>query len=739
MSTHNLNRVLAPERIAVVGAGGNRASVGSIVLDNLLQGDFAGVVHPVNPHREAVHGLMAYPRVSRAARGARPRGRLHAGRQRPRPRARVRRGRACPACSSRPPASARWARRARRSSARWREIARRRRCACSAPTASGFLVPRLGLNASFARARRGRRAVALVSQSGALVTSILDWAAGQDIGFSTVVSAGNMLDVDFGDLIDHLARGRPHARAHPLRRVGHRRAQVHVGARAFARAKPIVAYKAGRFAASAQAAVSHTGAMAGADDVYEAAFRRGGIVRVDEIEEIFDAAELLAAGRRPRGAPPRRSSPTPGAPGVMAADALLARGGELADAAATRRASGSPRCSRPQAATATRSTSSAMRRPTASQARSTPSLADRGVDAVLTVLTPQAMTDADRDRRGLAASAGATRKPRARGLARRRRRAGGAGAARACARAGVRLARAGGRRLHAPGRLFPQPGCRSTRRRGRSRRPSTSTAERARAILAGATTPVLSEPESKALLAAYGIPATAPSMAHHPPTRPSPPPTARLSGRPEGAPAASHPQDRRRRRRRRVHEADGVRAAFEGSCAAWGSGRPTPRVAGVTVQEMVAGPGHELIIGARTDPTFGTVIIVGAGGIAAEVLHDTVLELPPLNERLARRMLERLRIWPLLAGYRGRPGVDLDLAARAADALLLPRRRLSRDRRGRRSTRCSPARRGRWRSTPGSWSTARRGARRPALRAPGHPPLPGRADDDRGRWRTARR
>ena len=197
------------------------------------------------------------------------------------------------------------------------------------PNCLGIIVPGINLNASFAAASPAKGHIGFISQSGALCTSVLDWALDEGIGFSYFVSVGNMLDVSMGDLIDYFGSA-TETRSIILYIESISEAREFMSAaRAFARTKPIVAYKAGRFAESAQAAASHTGAMAGVDAVYEAAFQRAGIERIFEVEDMFDCAELLARHQPPKGA--RLAIITnAGGPGVMTTDALIARNGELA-------------------------------------------------------------------------------------------------------------------------------------------------------------------------------------------------------------------------------------------------------------------------------------------------------------------------------------------------------------------------------------------------------------------------
>ncbi len=228
------------------------------------------------------------------------------------------------------------------------------------PNCLGIIVPWLHLNASFAAMTPAPGHIGFISQSGALCTSVLDWAIDEGIGFSYFVSVGNMLDVSMGDLIDYFGSAtETRSIILYIESIGEAR-EFLSAARAFARTKPIVAYKAGRFAESAQAAASHTGAMAGVDAVYEAAFQRAGIERILEIDDMFDCAELLARQLTPKS--DRLAIITnAGGPGVMTTDALIARGGQLAELAPETIESSTSSC--PTAGrTATRSTSSATPR-----------------------------------------------------------------------------------------------------------------------------------------------------------------------------------------------------------------------------------------------------------------------------------------------------------------------------------------------------------------------------------------
>ena len=660
MSVRNLDKLFQPHRIAVIGAGGEPSSVGHLVLRNLLEGGFEGVVYPVNPGREAVHGVQAYAAVADTPA--------------PPDLAIV----STPAASVPGVVSACGEGGVRAVvvlSAGFRETGEQgreleRRVAEEAarfdglrilgPNCLGLLVPRLGLNASFAAGAPPDGQVAFVSQSGALATSVIDWAVAEGVGFSYVVSLGNMLDVDLGDLVDYLAQdARTRAIVLYVENVTDAR-KFMSAARAFALRKPIVAYKSGRFPQSAAAAVSHTGAMAGVDAVYDAAFARAGIVRIGRIADVFATAELLARERPPRGA--RLGIVTnAGGPGVMAGDALLGRGGELAvlaDETTARLSELLPG-------------SASLRNPVDVLGDAPPErfraaveavLADPGTDAVLAILTPQAMT---RPTDAAEAVAGARRSARKPLLAAWMGGPSVEGGLKVLSAAGVACYAYPEQAVDAFMDLVSFARNRETLYETPRAIPVSFALDRARvrelmaAVLSEARG-TLSEGAAKALLDAYEIPVTKPL------------PAATAKDAVAIADRIGYPVVLKVRSSDISHKTDvggvatgistaeGVRASFERIVSSAAERAPDARVEGVTVQPMALAPGHELLLGAHRDPTFGAVITIAAGGIATEVMADHALGLPPLNERLGLRMLESLRIWPLLSGHRGRPGIDMD-------------------------------------------------------------------------------
>lgn len=660
MSILNLDKIFKPQRIAVIGASNNPGSVGYTVLKNLVSSGFPGVVYPVNPRYEAVQGIHAYPNVKDLPRT---------------PDLAI-------ICTPAPTVpdlvqqcgeagilgliiiSAGFketGEEGRKLEARIKEEAQKSPgLRIIGPNCLGIIVPSLRLNASFAAAIPPDGHVAFISQSGALCTSVLDWAIEEGIGFSYFVSIGNMVDVNFGDLIDYFGQDeRTRSIILYVESITAAR-QFMSAARAFARTKPIVVYKAGRFAESARAASSHTGAMAGEDAVYDAAFRRAGAVRVYEISDIFDTAELLARVRPPLGA--RLAIVTnAGGPGVMATDALIARRGQLAELAPETLerlnqvlppvwSHGNP--------VDLLGDASPERYAKAVEIV----LGDPNVDAVLVILTPQAMTHPTGTAQAVAEVARRVRKPILAAWM------GGASV-----QEGIKILNHAG----IPTYLTPDQAVQAFMHLvdyGRNldllyQTPREIPVEfaldrkqiRETFLPRFATAKTLGESEAKELLAAYGIPVTMPELAR---TEEEAVAVAQRLGFP--VVLKIHSPDI-------LHKTDvggvlvglrteeSVRRGFWQILENVRARRPEARLEGVTVQRMApVQQGVELILGAKKDPTFGAVILVGAGGVTAEVLQDRSLGLPPLNERLATSLVESLRIWPLLQGFRGRPRMNVE-------------------------------------------------------------------------------
>ncbi len=660
MSIRNLDKIFNPKRVAVIGASNTPGSVGHTVLHNLVTGGFAGVVYPVNPKHESVQGILAYPKVA-----ALP----HA------PDLAI----ICIPAADVPAQVEACGKAGTRGivilSAGFREVGKEglklekqiqkiaKRFAgmrIVGPNSLGVIVPRIGLNASFAASMPKPGHLAFVSQSGALCTSVLDWAAQHNVGFSYFVSIGNMLDVSFAQLIDYAAE-MGDTKAVMLYVESIPKARLFTSAaRAYARTMPLVAYKAGRFAESAAAASSHTGALTGEDDVYDAAFQRAGIERVYDMHDMFDCAELLARHRLPKGG--RLAIVTnAGGPGVIATDSLIALGGTLAELSPATMAQLNELL---PAAWSQRNPIDVLGDAQADRfAEATKiALADKGVDAVLAILTPQAMTDPTATAQALADLAEKSNKlvlaawmggvSMAEGLElMNKARVVAYSSPDNAVRAFMHLVSYSDNLhiLHETPAEVPL-----SFQLDRQQRLVSS-----KEIIKGAPA-TLSASDTKELLEVYGITVAGTWEARTPAKAVA---AAKKCGYPVvvkiHSPQIIHKTDVGGVELN-IRDDDQVKAAFQRITKAAKKHCPDAEIKGVTVEPMISSDSaHELIVGMKRDPTFGSVIMIGTGGTTAEVIRDRALGLPPLNERLVRRMLESLRIWPLLEGYRGRPGVDI--------------------------------------------------------------------------------
>ena len=661
MSIPTLDRIFKPQRIALLGVSPNPKSVSGRILANLVGGGFRGVVYPVSPTVEAVMGVPCFPDLASLPKTADLGIISAAASQVP--------GlvRACGeagilgliivSAGFRETGPAGLAlEEAVRAEARRFEGLR-----ILGPNCLGVISPGLPLNASFAGGTPRPGHVAFVSQSGALGTSILDWAAEEKLGFSHFISTGNMLDIDFGDLIDYLGEDeKTRSILLYIESIPDAR-KFMTAARAFARMKPIVAYKAGRFPESAAAAASHTGALAGEDAVFDAAFARMGVARVFNIGEIFDCADLVGRAKVPRG--PRLAVLTnAGGPGVMATDALIAAGGVLArlsDAAlGALDAALPPHWSRRNPVDVLGDAKSKLVAKAAEIV-----LRDPGVDALLVIVTPQAMTNPAAMAKEVCALAAGTDKPVL------------------AAWLGGAAMREGTALLNDAGiPVFPTPeqairafmtlvsyarnleALYETPKDISIDPPVDRKGLRARfAGLLAASEGPLTEVLSKELLASYGIPVTRPVAA------------SSVEEAVRAAAAVGYPVVLKVLSPDITHKTDvggvaldlqdgaAVRQAFASLMETVARKAPGARLEGVTVQRMMAAEeGIEMILGVKKDPTFGTVVLAGMGGTAAELYGDRAIGFPPLNERLARRMIESLKMRPLLQGYRGRPAAAVD-------------------------------------------------------------------------------
>jgi len=659
----NLAPFFAPKSVALIGATETPGSVGRTILWNLLSSPFGGTVYPVNPKRPSVLGIRAYPAVRDVPE--RPdlavictpaKGVLALVREC------IEVGVPCAIIIS-----AGFKETGEEGMELERQILKiaRGKMRIIGPNCLGVMSPLSGLNATFAArmAKPGR--VACLSQSGALLTAILDTSLQEEFGFSAFVSLGSMLDVGWGDLISYLGDDpRTESILIYMESVGDARAFLSA-AREVALTKPIIVIKAGRTGAAAQAAASHTGTLAGSDDVLDAAFKRCGVLRVDRIAELFSTAEVLAKQPTPRGN--RLMIVTnAGGPGVLATDALLGGDGQLATLS-----------------DATMDELNAVLPAPWSHGNPVDVLGDAGpdryakaveivakedeADALLVILTPQAMTDSTLTAEAIRPYAKAGGKPILAAWM------GGAD---------VEAGRAILRRADIPDFLYPDAAVRAFNLLWRysdnlrllyetpslpapgdddapDREGAASLIEGVRA--SGRT--LLTEAESKQLLALYRIPTVPTQVA-------TTPDEAAAFAREQGFPSVlklhsfsiTHKTDVGGVKLNLQTE-EAVRQAFEeirhSLASAIGEDAAREAFAGVSVQPMVKLDGYELIVGCSPDAQFGPVLLFGSGGQLVEVYKDSALALPPLNSTLARRMMEQTRIFSALQGVRGRASVDI--------------------------------------------------------------------------------
>ena len=660
MSVRHLEYLFRPGSIAVIGASDTPLSIGQVVMRNLLDGGFKGPILPVNPKHRSVGGVLSYPDV--AALPLTPDLAVICTPPAPVPGlidALGRRGTKAAVVITAGMRSLK-ASDGRTLQQATLDAARPHTLRILGPNCVGLLVPSVGLNASFAHTAADDGRIAFVSQSGALCTVVLDWAKTQGIGFSHFISLGDSADVDFGDVIDYLASdGRTRAILLYVESVGHARKFLSA-ARAAARNKPIIAIKAGRNPLASKAAASHTGALAGGDDVYSAAFRRAGIVRVDGTEELFEAVETLARSRRLAGE--RLAVLTNGGgPGVMAVDALVAHGGRLAELSPATMAA----LDKTLPGTWSRNNpvdiigdANAERYAVALDAL----LGDENVDALLVMHSPVAVLPAMEPAKAVIDAVKRTDKNVLTCWL------GGAAvmpARKAFAEAGI------------PTFETPRSAVRAFVHLLEYRRtqdmlmetppaipkefvPDLTAARRVIAEALDAGRNMLTEPEAKAVLSSFGVPVVETVTADNIETTVV---AADRIGYPVAlkilSPDITHKTDVGGV----VLDLEGpksVRRAAEAMLERVGRLKPGARLAGFTVQRMARRPrAHELIIGAATDPIFGPVILFGHGGTAVEVIRDRAVALPPLNMGLAAELISRTRIARLLAGVRDYPAVDM--------------------------------------------------------------------------------
>jgi acetyltransferase len=661
MGTLNLEKIFNPQTVAIIGASDAEGSVGYAIVKNFTQKGFAGKVYFVNIRKSEIFGVKTYkcigeipdsidlaliatpakfvPDVMEECGEAHVRGVIivSAGFKETGTEGKILEQRIF-------------------------DAAKKYSIRVIGPNCIGIIRPALNLNATFLDKVPKPGNIAFLSQSGALGSAILDWAIHENIGFSNFVSVGSMIDVDFGDLIDYFGSD-PKTKSILMYIEGITDARKFMSAaRHFARTKPIIVVKSGKFAESAKAAASHTGSLSGEDDIYDAAFKRAGIVRVQEIADLFNSAEVLGTQPLPKG--PRLAIITnAGGPGVMATDALIGAGGKLAKLSEKSLATlnailpafwshGNP--------IDVLGDAKADRYKAAIEA----CLSDEGIDGILLILTNQANSEPVEIAKAISEvihSQSYQNKT-------------------------ILTSFMGFDAVHEANDLF-----------NANNIPTYTTPEQAirtytymynyqvnldllyetpeelpldasppkrpiMTIIRDATLEnrtLLTEDEAKKVLKYYNFPVVNTAAANNVEEAVT---LAQEMGYPVVLKILS-PQI--------VHKSDAggvilnvasasdVRKAFELLIQRATAYNPKAQIIGVTVQPMVEKSGYEIIIGGKTDPVFGPVILFGMGGVGVELFKDYCIGLPPLNSTLIRRMMEETKIYKLLKGFRNSKPVDL--------------------------------------------------------------------------------
>jgi len=664
MGKHYLNPLFAPKSVAVFGASDRPDSVGQIVFQNMLQGGFKGLLYPINSKHPEVQGQRAYASIAEIAQpvelvviatppqsvpgiledcgihGVKAAVIITAG------------------FGETGPAGAALER-------QLVETAHRYNIRLIGPNCLGIMRPSIGLNATFNKGPADAGNIALISQSGALCTAILDWATRNDVGFSSVVSMGSSTDVDFGEILDFLVSD-PNTHSILMYIEGIRNARSFMSAlRAAARIKPVILVKVGRHPAGSKAAMSHTASLVGADDVFDAAISRVGVVRVETVTHLFTAARALAFGFRPAGN--RLAIVTNGGgPGVMAADRASDLGlamATLSDATVEYLNQYLPPNWPHGNPVDIIGDAQAERYYHAVKA----CLDDENVDGVLAILTPQAMTKPLESAKVLIDLANTNTTRHSKPLL-------------TCWMGETQVAesRDAFTKAHLPHFRTPEPAVEvfshlSAYYRNQKllmQMPGPLShhlepdVESARLIIEGAMQghrKVLTEMESKALLAAFHIPVARTVVAHSPNE-------ALLIAQQLDFPVAmkvnspdiTHKSDAGGvvLNLNNAHE---VRAAYQHIMDNVLRNRPNAKVDGISIEPMVVkANGRELMIGVTSDPVFGPVITFGAGGIAVEIMGDRAVALPPLNTFLVKELIRDTRIARMLDAFRNMPPANME-------------------------------------------------------------------------------
>ena len=658
MSVENLDKIFKPKSIAVIGASATAGSAGYRVFRNLIGSGYDGVIYPVNPKHESILGVQAYPSVTDLPKTVDLAIILTPAKVVPD---------VLEQCGKKGIKgiliiSAGFKEVGAEGVAledKLMEIKNKYGMRIVGPNCVGFIMPYLNLNTTFIGSNPERGSIALFSQSGAVCGAILDWAQSAKVGFSSFVSVGSMIDVDFGDLIDYFGMD-IHTRSIVLYIESITDAREFMSAtKSFARIKPIIVIKSGRFKEGAKAASSHTGAMAGEDAIYEAAFRRSGIVRVNDITDLFNCSSILAKQPRPTG-PNIAIVTNAGGPGVLATDAVVEKGGKMA-----------------KLSDETIQKLNQVLPPTWSKGNPVDiigdgdenryqkameiCLEDKNIDGLIIICVPQVVADPDKVAERVIDISRKTTKPVMTSF---------------IGEATVYHARQMLNANNVPTYDTPDEAIESymylyhyqrhlaqlyeTPEELHIKTPSHK--EIVKNILEKAKKDgreLLDEIESKTFIELYGIKTTKPHVAENENK------AVELSekiGYPVvmkiHSPQITHKSDVGGVALN-LHCEEDVRKAFKEMMKKVKEKVPNAKILGVTIQKMAKNHGYELILGSKKDPVFGSVILFGLGGIYTELFKDRAIGFPPLNQVLAQRIIEKTKAYDLLKGFRGLQPVNM--------------------------------------------------------------------------------
>ncbi len=659
MGIENLDKVFKPKSIAVIGASDKVGSAGYRIFRNLIGSGYDGIVFPVNPKKESIQGVQAYnsvddiPKVVDLAIIATP--------------AKV-------VIDVVDRCGKKGIKGILIVSAGFKEIGKEGKLLekkllkikdkydlrIVGPNCVGFILPYLNLNATFAGSTPEKGNIALFSQSGAICGAILDWAAAAKVGFSSFISVGSMLDVDFGDLIDYFGMD-IHTRSIVLYVESITNARKFMSAsRSFARAKPIIVIKSGRFKEGAKAASSHTGAMAGEDYIYDAAFKRAGAIRVKEISDLFNCSSILAKQPRPTG-PNIAIITNAGGPGVLATDSIVEKGCKLAklsDETMKQLNEFLPvHWSKANPIDIIGDGDEERYQKTIEVC-----INDKNIDGLLIICVPQVMADPKKLADRLIDLAKKSTKPI---LVSFPGEESVLYARRILNRNGVPAYSTPEEAVEAYAYLYNYTRNLEIQYETPEEldiRPSPDNQEKLKNILKNALNErrtLLNEEEAKEFIEMYGIKSTKPIVAE---SEVKAVQIAKKIGYPIvmkiHSPQITHKSDVGGVALDLQCEND-VKKNFKNMMKQVKENVPEAEINGVTIQKMIKNKGYELILGSKKDPVFGSIIMFGMGGIYTELLKDRAIGFPPLNQVLAHRIIEQTKAHKLLQGFRGLPPANI--------------------------------------------------------------------------------